>query len=89
MAPTSFLTLFKDALGVGDAHPPPPPLSARTQVHVGTSNDNGNDCEQAPASETDPEKQVYNATPTETGVVGIQAAQAIWGKHGCWLVIAG
>lgn len=89
MAPLSLLTRLGHVVGVGEAQPPPPPLLTRTQVHVATNNDNDNDGEQPTVDGVDAEKQAANTTQVETGVVGIQAAQAIWGKHGRWIIIAG
>jgi hypothetical protein len=89
MSPTLFLRLLGNAVGVGEAQRPPPQLSATAQVYVGTNNNNDNDGGQPATNGIDNEKQAFNATQTETGVVGIQASQAIWGKQGRWLIIAG
>lgn len=91
----AILSLLKSAIGVGEAQPPPPLLAERHPVHVAATNDNDNDNatergEQQPGVDNvDAEKYAANATPVEAGVGGIQAAQAIWGKHGRWLIIAG
>lgn len=79
------------AVGVGKAQPPPPVFSLPAQVRAEAeaNNDNGNDGEQPTADQVDAEKQAANAVTSEPGVTGIQAAQAIWGKHGRWLIITG
>jgi hypothetical protein len=95
MAPRSFLTLCKNAVGIGEPQPPPPPLVVAARFQVGANenvnhvndNDNGNEGDQTGG--VDAEKHAANTTQSETGLVGIQAAQAIWGKHGRWLTIAG
>jgi hypothetical protein len=61
MAPTSFLTLLRVAVGVGEAQPPPPALSARSPVDVITNNDSSNDGEQPIADDFDAEKQAANS----------------------------
>ena len=35
------------------------------------------------------EKDAVLTTPVEAGVAGIEAAQAIWGRSGRWLIIIG
>ena len=81
--------MLKDAVGVGQPHPPPQTISVAAQVHVETSNDNNNDDQPAGDGDVDAEKHAANTTPAETGVIGIQAAQAMWGRHGRLLIFAG
>lgn len=82
----SILTLLKDAVGAGEVQPPPLHVSAPAIAPTQTNDD----AEQPTAGDIDTEKQAANAqVSTETGVAGIEAAQAIWGKKGRWLIIAG
>ncbi|KAI1100038.1 MFS general substrate transporter [Jackrogersella minutella] len=74
------------AIGAGPLDEPP----ACRPVTVVTDNNRDTSQEQEQEqTNVDSEKHVITNVPVETGTAAIEAAQAIWGRRGRWLVIAG
>ncbi|KAI1778739.1 MFS general substrate transporter [Hypoxylon cercidicola] len=71
------------AIGAGPLDDPPP---SRPAV---AASDNAQEPRGETQIEGDDEKNIATNIPVETGAATIEASQAIWGKKGRWLVIAG
>ncbi|KAI0839371.1 MFS general substrate transporter [Hypoxylon sp. FL0890] len=83
---TSLAKLLQAAIGAGPLDEPPacrPVLTASQDSHGLGGKVNGEQ------TNPDAEKQIIPNVPVETGTTAIEATQAIWGKKGRWLVIAG
>ncbi|XDG08144.1 hypothetical protein ABKA04_007759 [Annulohypoxylon sp. FPYF3050] len=78
--------LFLTAIGAGPLDEPPtcqPVVTASPDARAADEDAN------AEPNKIDAEKQIISNAPVETGTTTIEAVQAIWGKKGRWLVIAG
>ncbi|KAI0010811.1 MFS general substrate transporter [Xylariaceae sp. FL0662B] len=74
-------TCLLSVVGAGPIKPPPERMSP-VDAHETRSES------RADTADADGEKQIVDV-PVEAGVSTIQAAQAIWGEKGRWLIIAG
>ncbi|KAI1445519.1 MFS general substrate transporter [Annulohypoxylon stygium] len=78
--------LFLTAIGAGPLDEPPtcqPVVTASPDARAADEDVN------VEPNKIDAEKQIISNAPVETGTTTIEAVQAIWGKKGRWLVIAG
>lgn len=78
--------LLRVAVGAGPIDTPPtyrPDL-----VTSGSAQEPRGETSQAQI-EVDVEKERATSVPVEAGTVAIEASQAIWGRKGRWLIIAG
>ncbi|KAI1077738.1 MFS general substrate transporter [Whalleya microplaca] len=84
MSLNAITTRLLSVVGAGPAHPPPQRATPSQihEVHEIRSQS------RADKDESYTERQIPSI-PIETGVSTIEAAQAIWGKKGRWLIIAG
>lgn len=82
----SLVKLVRSAIGAGPLDDPPacrPVLATSEDVQEPRT-----EAATAPPN-NDIEKKAVAAVPVEAGTVAIEASQAIWGKKGRWLIIAG
>ncbi|KAI1372505.1 MFS general substrate transporter [Hypoxylon crocopeplum] len=79
----SLLKLLQTAIGIGPLEDLP------AHRPVAAVSDRGHEPEiEASTTQVDDEKQIASV-PLEAGTITIEASQAIWGKKGRWLIIAG
>ncbi|KAI1391768.1 MFS general substrate transporter [Hypoxylon trugodes] len=81
----SVIKLLLTAIGAGPLDEPPTSKPVNVPLHHEQEIDEVN----AEQATVDTEKHAISSVPVETGTTTIEAAQAIWGKKGRWLVIAG
>ncbi|OTA99598.1 hypothetical protein M426DRAFT_324993 [Hypoxylon sp. CI-4A] len=81
------LKLLRAAVGAGPLDEPPP-YRPTNVLRDGDGQVPGEEDDMGQVN-TDAEKQTIVNAPIDTGTSTIEAAQAIWGKRGRWLIIAG
>ncbi|KAH9905251.1 MFS general substrate transporter [Xylariomycetidae sp. FL2044] len=87
MAGSVVLNLVLNAIGAGKLDPPPP--QAAPTISRDTAEQTRDEALADPSTGADGAEKIAATAPVETGVSSIEAAQAIWGKHGRWLIIVG